>query len=68
MYTAGPQIMSFHAVSSHYNMVTCCRNFFFFLKTEGQGGRKRERNINVWLPLTHPLLGSILGQQPTHVP
>ena len=21
-------------------------------------GRKRERNINVWLPLTHPLLGT----------
>ena len=32
---------------------------FFFL--EGRGGRakKRERNINVWLPLAHPLLGKL---------
>ena len=25
---------------------------------EGKEGRKRERNINVWLPLTRPLLGT----------
>ena len=34
-------------------------NFFkrvhLFIFREGKGGRKRERNINVWLPLAHPL-------------
>ena len=33
---------------------------FIYLFLEGGGGRekKRERNINVWLPLTRPLLGT----------
>ena len=35
--------------------------FFFkilFIFREGQGGRKRKRNINVWLPLAYSLLGT----------
>ena len=32
--------------------------FYFFLD-RGEGREKeRERNINVWLPLIHPLLGT----------
>ena len=31
---------------------------FIYLFLEGKGGRKTERNINVWLPLVHPLLGT----------
>ena len=31
---------------------------FYFIFIEGKGGRKRERNINVWLPLKRPLLGT----------
>ena len=27
---------------------------FIILFLEGKGGRKRKRNINVWLPLAHP--------------
>ena len=30
---------------------------FLFNFREEKGGRKRERNINVWLPLVHPPLG-----------
>ena len=32
------------------------RFYYFFL--ERREGRERERNINVWLPLVHPLLGT----------
>ena len=33
--------------------------FILFLFLErGKGGRKRKRNINVWLPLMRPLLGT----------
>ena len=35
------------------------KRFYLFLFREGKGGRKRERNINVWLPLTRPLLGNL---------
>ena len=31
---------------------------FIYFQSEGKGGRVRERNINVWLPLMHPLLGT----------
>ena len=30
---------------------------FIIFYREGKGGKKRERNINVWLPLICPLLG-----------
>ena len=48
----------------------------FFLKIliiyfwRGEGREKeRERNINVWLPLVRPLLGTWpTGPQPRHVP
>ena len=34
------------------------KRFYFFLD-RGEGREKeRERNINVWLPLIHPLLGT----------
>ena len=33
------------------------KKFYLFLE-RGEGGEKeRERNMNVWLPLMHPLLG-----------
>ena len=34
------------------------KRFYLFIFREGKGGRRRERNINVWLALMHPLLGS----------
>ena len=34
------------------------KRFYLFIFREGKGGRKRERNISVWLPLTRPLLGT----------
>ena len=32
--------------------------FYWFIFREGKGERKRERNIDVWLALTGPLLGT----------
>ena len=32
--------------------------YYLFIFREGKGGRKRERHINVWLPLVCPLLGT----------
>ena len=32
--------------------------YFIYFFREGKGGRKRERNINVWLLLSRPLLGT----------
>ena len=47
-------------------------DFNYVLLERGEGGRKkeRERNINVWLPLVHPLLGTwpAIQVQPRHVP
>ena len=31
---------------------------YLFLEKEGGRRKERERNINAWLPLTHPLLGT----------
>ena len=33
--------------------------FYLFIFREGEGRRKSERNINVWLPLKYPLLGNL---------
>ena len=49
--------------------VHCCYFYYFFnfkdliyLFLEGGGREKeRERNINVWLPLTHPTTGDLAG-------
>ena len=38
----------------------------FYFERDGKGRRKRERNISVWLPLVHPLLGTWPATQ--HVP
>ena len=39
------------------------KRFYLFLES-GEGKEKeRERNINVWLPLTHPLLGTWTATQ-----
>ena len=32
--------------------------YLFLQRGEGKGRRKKERNINVWLPLAHPMLGT----------
>ena len=42
------------------------RFYLFIFREVGKGGRKREWNIRVWLPLAHPTLPS--GLQPRHVP
>ena len=44
------------------------RILFIYLFLEGveRRGKERERNISVWLPLTHPYWGP--GPQPRHVP
>ena len=34
------------------------RYLFIFRERGRKGGRKRERSISMWLPLTHPLLGT----------
>ena len=39
------------------------KRFYLFIFREGKGGRKRERNISVWLPLMYPLLGTQLATQ-----
>ena len=31
---------------------------FIYFQAEEKGGRKRKRNISVWLPLAHPQLGT----------
>ena len=36
--------------------------YLFIFREMGREGEK-ERNINVWLPLTHPLLGTLLATQ-----
>ena len=49
-----------------YKSITAFFLTFFFLKIcylfyfyrEGKGGRKREKNVNVWLPITRPPLGT----------
>ena len=36
-----------------------CKDFIYLLLERGVGREKeRERNINVWLPVAHPLLGT----------
>ena len=34
------------------------KRIYLFIFREGKGGRKRERNIKVWLPLMWPPLGT----------
>ena len=31
---------------------------FIYFKTEGKGGKERDRNISVWLPVSCSLLGT----------
>ena len=42
------------------------RFYLFILDRRGGREKERERNINVWLPLTRPYWG--LGPQSRHVP
>ena len=39
------------------NITTFLFIYFFLERGEGRE-KKRERNVNVWLPLAHPLLGT----------
>ena len=39
-------------------MVTIFKRFYLFLDRGERWEKERERNINVWLPLAHPLLGT----------
>ena len=43
-----------------------CILFIYFLESGEEREKERERNINVWLPLTCPHWGA--GLQPRHVP
>ena len=40
-----------------YALFFIFKDFVYLFLNRGEG-RKRERNINVWLPLTRPLLGT----------
>ena len=42
--------------------------FIYFLERGERKEKETERNISVWLPLVHPLLGAWPGPQPRHVP
>ena len=49
----------FEAPSAHYNqMRKLLKEFTYLFLERGDRREKEERNINVWLPLTHPLLGT----------
>ena len=39
-------------------MVIFIFKYLIYLFLERGEGREKERNINVWLPLAHPLLGT----------
>ena len=43
---------------SHFHIFFFIKKDFIYLFLDRRGGRekKRDRNINVWLPLMHPLL------------
>ena len=47
-----------HLYNDRWYWVSFSKDFIYFFFREGKGGRKREKKINVWLPLTHPLLGT----------
>ena len=34
------------------------KSLFIYFQREGKGRREKKRNIHVWLPFTHPLLGT----------
>ena len=40
------------------------KRFYLFIFRNGKGGRKKERNINVWPPLQRPLLETWPGTYP----
>ena len=42
--------------------------YLFILDREEGRAKEREKNTNVWLPLTHPLLWNSSGPEPRHVP
>ena len=43
----------------HHSFLFLKKDFIYLFLEKGEGREKeRERNINVWLPLVHPLLGT----------
>ena len=52
------------APSFHGALFSFFKRFNLFIFREGKGGRQRERNISVWLPLVRPLLGTCPKTQP----
>ena len=52
----------------HFLLLRFFKKYFIYLLLERREWREkeRERNINVWLPLVHPLLGT--RPAPRHVP
>ena len=49
---------------SKFLLIVLFKNFIYLFLEKGRD-RKRERNINLWLPLLHHLL--VAGPQPRHV-
>ena len=46
-------------ILTNVNLLFIKRDFFIYMLLMGEEGEKeRERKINVWLPLTHPQLGT----------
>ena len=45
-------------ISKFISLYSFFKRFYLFIFREGKGRRKRDRNIHVWLPLVHPLLGT----------
>ena len=60
LYYSGLDLI-YSSISTHFLNI-----FIYLFLDTGEGREKEERNINVWLPLTHPLWGP--GLQPRHVP
>ena len=60
---------SFFKISYCCSITVVCfffKKIYLFLEKGERGEKERERNINVWLPLSRPLLWT--WPQPSHVP
>ena len=51
-----------------HNLSFCFKEFIYLFLERGREGEREKRNINVWLLLAHPLLGTRPGPQPRPVP
>ena len=56
-------INSMLGLMKHQLLIIFYDFIYLFLERGESREKERERNINVWLPLTHPLLGTWLATQ-----